>query len=85
MITHDEWQEKTLPIWWIKVTHPGWTSVTRQMINKWIDAHCAGWCYWDNSETYIFGSGADFTLFKLWVASDPFSADAGIFEVEVIV
>lgn len=79
MLTPEEWETKKLPFWWLKAKHPGWTSVTRDMIGKWIDAHCSGWCYFDGSETYIFQLGGDFLTFKMWIAEDPFSHDGGSF------
>jgi hypothetical protein len=76
LLTSEEWHEVTPPFCFMKVKNDRWTPVHREMIKKWLEAHCgAGWVYYDGSETYVFGSEGDRLMFKMWIKCDPFEND----------
>mgnify|MGYP001480297786 CR=1 FL=1 len=76
-LTNEQWAEVKPPFWYIRVEGEGWTTIHREMICKWIEAHCGGWFYYDGAKTYVFERSGDYMMFRIWIKGDPFAASEG--------
>jgi hypothetical protein len=73
LLTREEWIDAKPPLHYMKVDGDNWTAVHRDMIVKWLEAHCGkSWIYFDGGNIYVFGSEGDKIIFKMWIKSDPF-------------
>ncbi len=76
LLTHEEWMKTRAPLYTLDVKNDSWGIIQREIITKWIEAHCgAGWVYWDGKDMYVFETLADRTVFKMWIIDDPFEED----------
>ena len=78
LLSKEEWLAVKPPLFYVKVKNNDWSAVHRELINKWIEAHCGdGWVFYDDYQTYVFQSDGDRTMFTIWIKSDPFEGDYG--------
>lgn len=72
-ITREELLKKTEKIFFTRVKNETFGLVHRDLIRIWIERHCTkSWYYWNDEEFYVFGSAADYALFKMWIRGNPF-------------
>jgi len=80
LLTKEQWDKVLPPFYHVELKNVAFRAVHYEIIKKWLEAHCgAGFIYWDEQTTYIFGSNTDLIAFKIWIMSDPFDGD-GIIE-----
>jgi hypothetical protein len=72
-IDHEGWKKVSLPFTHVEVVNPSFRLFHRELILKWIDAHCdGGWYYYDDSTNYTFEKNEDAVMFQMWITANPF-------------